>query len=88
MITLKIKFNMHQKIKLIWDFMGSDAEQTAKHHKIHLAEFAENKKLLLNITDVEQLNENHFIAYLMVDESEVFSIRDSLKPVRAEIVED
>ena len=79
---------MHRKIKLIWDFRGLDSKQTAIHHKIHLSEYATKEKLLIAKTGIEIINDNHFIAYLVVNESEVFKVRDALKPVRAEIDED
>ena len=31
---------MSRKIKLLWDFRGPDAKETAKHHTIHLKDFA------------------------------------------------
>ena len=31
---------LERKIKLLWDFRGPDALETAKHHTIHLKEFA------------------------------------------------
>ena len=37
---------MSRKIKLLWDFRGEDAAETAKHHTIHLKEFAEFKNNL------------------------------------------
>ena len=78
---------MGRTIKLIWDFKGEDAQQTAKHHVIHLKEFALKEKLLLNKSDIEDINNNHTIAYLHVKESEVFTVRDALIPHRAEIVD-
>ena len=75
-------------IKLIWDFKGDDAEQTAEHHIIHLKEFSIKEKLILNTTGVETLNEFHSIAFLNVMESEVFKVRDALIPHRAEIANE
>ena len=34
-------FDLERQIKLIWDFKGPDALETAKHHCIHLKEFAQ-----------------------------------------------
>lgn len=79
---------MRRKIKLIWDFRGLDAAQTAQHHKIHLAEYATKEKLLINKTGVEIINENYAIAFLIADEAEVFKVRDALKPLRAEVEEN
>lgn len=74
-------------IKLIWDIKGADAEQTAKHHEIHLKEFAEREKMDSQI-GVEVQNEMHSIAFMTVDKSVVYQVRDALKPHRAEIVEE
>lgn len=76
----------NRTIKLIWDFKGDDSEQTAKHHIIHLKEFSIKEKLILSDVGVEKISEFHFIAFLNVMESEVFTVRDALIPHRAEIV--
>lgn len=74
-------------IKLIWDIKGADAEQTAKHHEIHLKEFVEREKLSSDV-GIEVQNQMHSIAYMTVDRSIVYEVRDALKPHRAEIVEE
>jgi len=79
---------MNRKIKVIWEFKGPDAEQTAKHHKIHLEEFGVKENLELNIGGVEYKNEMLWLAYLIVLEKDVLTVRDALKPLRAEIFED
>jgi len=77
---------MDRNIKLIWDFHGDDAEKTANHHKIHLLEF-DTKEMLNSISfGVEKINENHFVAFMVVLEKNVFKIRDAVLPHRAEIV--
>lgn len=73
---------MERKIKLIWDFRGPVAHQTAEHHEIHLKEFAATEKLCLSITGNEKINENHSIAFLVVTDSEMKTVRDALKPHR------
>ena len=79
---------MNRKIKLIWEFSGPDAEQTAKHHKIHLEEFDVREKLEFSISGTAYLNHVTWLAYLIVLEKDVIVIRDALKPERAEIFED
>ncbi|MGB0887609.1 MAG: hypothetical protein ACPGSL_05775 [Vicingaceae bacterium] len=76
----------NRTIKLIWDFKGDEAEKTAEHHIIHLKEFSIKEKLLLSDVGVEKISEFHFVAFLNVKESEVFTVRDALIPHRAEIV--
>ena len=77
---------MSRIIKLIWDFKGDDAEQTAEHHKIHLKEFVVKEKLALNEVGIENVTKIHSIAFMNVIESDVFSVRDALIPHRAEVV--
>lgn len=78
---------MNRKIKLIWDFRGLSAEQTAKHHEIHLKEFIALEKIELNITGFDIINEVHSTAWLVVFENEMISVRDKLKPHRGEVYE-
>ncbi len=75
---------MEKKLKLIWDFRGPDAQKTAEHHEIHLKEFIQKEKLNQNITGVEMVSELYSVAYLVVDESEMITVRDVLKPHRGE----
>ncbi len=77
---------MNRDIKLIWDFKGDDAEQTAKHHVIHLKEFDARENT--NATDfgVEEINSLHHIAFMTIKEAIVFTVRDALLPHRAEVV--
>jgi len=74
-----------RKIKLIWDFHGEVALETAKHHCIHLKEFANAENLLFHEIDFTQINEMHTIAYIIVDEKDMKTYRDALKPHRGEI---
>ena len=76
---------MERKLKLIWDFKGPSAQQTAIHHEIHLKEYIAIEKLSLQITGVNHLNDMHSIAYLVVIESEMKPVRDALKPHRGQL---
>jgi hypothetical protein len=76
-----------RKIKLIWDFRGEVAAKTAEHHEIHLKEFIEAEKLELNITGFEIINEMYAIAFMVVVEKDMISVRDALKPHRGEVFE-
>lgn len=75
---------MEKKLKLIWDFRGPDAQKTAEHHDIHLKEFIQNEKLENQITGVMKIDDLYSLAYLVVNESEMISVRDALKPHRGE----
>lgn len=76
---------MSRKIKLIWDFRGETAAKTAEHHAIHLNEYLENEKLLVEKMGFEILNEMHAIAFMVVEEKDMIRFRDVLKPHRGEV---
>lgn len=74
-----------RKLKLIWDFRGPTAQKTAEHHLIHLKEYIAIEKLDISITETEDLNEVHSIAYLVIDEDKMKPIRDALRPNRGQV---
>ncbi len=74
-----------RQIKLIWDFRGEASAKTAEHHEIHLKEYISIEKLPLNITGFEIKNEMHAIAFMVVTDDNMISVRDALKPHRGEI---
>lgn len=76
---------MNKKIKLIWDFKGNESLEIAKHHCVHLAEFAKMESLLYDEIDQKQLHEMHTIAYVVVAEKDMKTFRDALKPHRGEL---
>jgi hypothetical protein len=78
---------MERKIKLLWDFKGPDALETAKHHCIHLKEFAQIESLDYHEVDYNQLNEMFTVAFITVDESNMKIFRDALKPHRGELAD-
>jgi len=78
---------MTKKIKLIWDFRGPAAEKTAEHHEKHLKEFIAIEKTNLNITGYQHVNDMHSIAYMVIEEFEMITVRDALKPHRGELYE-
>ena len=75
---------MH-KLKLIWDFRGPNALKTAEHHEIHLKQYIAIQKLDISKTGVENLTDMHSIAFLVVNESDMKPIRDTLKPHRGQV---
>lgn len=76
-----------RKIKLIWDFRGEAATKTAEHHDIHLKEYLEKEKIVLEKTGFETINEIHAIAFIVVEEKDMITFRDALKPHRGELFE-
>ena len=77
-----------KKVKLIWDFFGTDAQKTAEHHCVHLEEFAKKENIETAFSGTESPGENQVSAYLVVPESHLLSVRDALKPRRGEWWQD
>lgn len=76
---------MSRKIKLIWDFRGEDALETAKHHTNHLKEFASLEKLHFYEINILEKNPMLVSAFIIVNETDMKTFRDALKPHRGEI---
>lgn len=76
---------MGRKIKLLWDFRGPDAQETAKHHTIHLKEFAAIENLTFHEVAIQEKNPMLFSAFITVDEKDMKTFRDALKPHRGEL---
>ncbi len=72
---------------MIWDFRGMEAEQIAKHHVVHLKEFAEKHSLAPYKSDIIKMSDLYTIAHLDVSEEHLTFVRDSLKPHRGEWIE-
>ena len=76
---------MSRKIKLLWDFRGPAAKETAKHHAIHLKDFIKEEALPIDITGSNDLSKFHSVAFMVVEESSMIQIRDALLPHRGEV---
>ncbi|MHB0753978.1 hypothetical protein [Polaribacter sp. M15] len=76
---------MSRKIKLLWDFRGPDAQETAIHHTIHLKEFATLENLDFHEIDILEKNPMLFSAFITVAEKDMKIYRDALKPHRGEL---
>ena len=70
---------------MIWDFRGPDALEIAKHHVVHLEEFAVKDELFFYETDSESINKFYCIAYITVKEEDMITFRDALVPHRGEV---
>lgn len=79
--------NKTRNIQLIWDFRGEDGLETAKHHEIHLKQFAEKENIPFLATGVEQIGELHSLAFITVQEPFMKAVRDALRPHRGEIAD-
>lgn len=78
---------MNRRLKLIWDFRGSDSQKTAEHQAIHLEEFAKREKLHFYKVNFSKISEMHAIAFIIVDKVDMKIFRDALKPHRGEVAE-
>ena len=78
---------MDRKIKLIWDFRGPGATQTAKHHVIHLNEYVAIEKIDAPKAESISVSEFSATAILIVEEKDVPKLRSALKPHRGQLAE-
>ena len=76
---------MSRNIKLLWDFRGPDAKETAKHHTVHLKDFAILENLTYHEINIKENNPMLVSAFIIVDEKDMKIYRDTLKPHRGEI---
>lgn len=76
---------MEKKIKLIWDFRGPHSKKTAKHHCVHLKEYAEIEDLQFHEINISSISEMHTIAFITVNENQMKIFRDTLKPHRGQL---
>lgn len=79
---------MTERVKLIWDFRGPNAQPIAEHHAKHLSEFAEAEKLQNSITGQEEISAMHHIAFLIVEKSLMNTLRETLKPTRGQLYDE
>ena len=71
------------KIKLIWDFKGSNDLQVAVHYTKHINEFMEEKNIPFFEMGEASLSEFHQVAYVVIKKEDVNTVRDALLPHRA-----
>lgn len=74
-----------RKIKLIWDFRGVDAMETARHHARHLKEFSIKENLHFYEIDIQERNPMLCSAFMTINESDMKVFRDALQPHRGEL---
>lgn len=75
------------RIKLIWDFRGADAPGLAEHHVKHLEEFARREEFPDGECDCAPVNDKHWMAWIVVPEEKMISVRDALRPHRGQRLE-
>ncbi len=76
---------MEERVKLIWDFRGPNAEPIAQHHQKHLLEFVQLEKIENTIVGNEAVSPMHHIAFLIVGKSLMDDLREKLKPHRGQL---
>ena len=76
---------MNRKIKLIWDFRGPESLKIAEHHCVHLKEFTAIDKLDFYEINSQEISEFYSIAFIVVNEIDMITFRDALKPHRGEV---
>lgn len=79
---------MGQKVKLIWEYRGPEAQQIAEHYEHHLVEFMEEHSLMYRIAGTESLSEMYSVAFMVVDESEIEMVRNILRPRKAVLYQE
>ncbi|CAM3481343.1 hypothetical protein [Aequorivita lipolytica] len=79
---------MAERVKLIWDFRGPNAQHIAEHHAKHLDEFAETETLQHSFTGHEQITPMHHIAFMVVEKTLMNTLRETLKPTRGQMYDD
>ncbi|QQX75684.1 MULTISPECIES: hypothetical protein [Aequorivita] len=79
---------MTEKVKLIWDFRGPNAKHIATHHAKHLSEFAETENLKNALTGNEEITNMHHTAFMVVEKSQMDTLRQILKPTRGQLYDE
>tara|TARA_Y100000813_G_scaffold3937_1_gene2850 strand:+ start:146 stop:382 length:237 start_codon:yes stop_codon:yes gene_type:complete len=77
---------MENKIRLVWDFRGSDALKTAEHQLTHLVEFMVKENISYLNKSSEQISDFHSICAIIIKESDLDFIKKRLKPHRGFLV--
>ena len=75
-----------RKIRLLWDFRGPDSLEIAKHHVIHLKEFAEIDNLSFIESSVIEQSKYVNSAFIIILEVDLEAFKNPLKPHRITIV--
>ena len=73
----------HSQLKIIWEFRGGDALETANHHKVHLEDYFRTKKVTHFGIGVEEVSNAYAVAFVIIDRALLQEIKNDLKPHRA-----
>lgn len=86
MVQKSLDGNNMKQIKLIWDFRGVSAFETAKHFEIHLKDFLNKEKITDFYSETLQESDFYSTVCLIIEESYVNTVKIALKPIRAFLV--
>tara|TARA_B100000214_G_C23542958_1_gene434860 strand:- start:76 stop:312 length:237 start_codon:yes stop_codon:yes gene_type:complete len=78
---------MKKKIKLIWQFSGTNAIKIADHHLVHLNEYILQHDIDVIDKGTELINEFSSVSFIIIDNDLVEKLRVVLKPHKGLIVE-
>ena len=70
-------------LKFIWEFFGSDSNKLSHHHYLHLKEFLEKENMSYKDIGIKCVEENFSFSYVIIDDSFLEVIKNSLKPHKA-----
>lgn len=74
-----------ERVKLIWEFRGPNAQKTAEHHVVHLKEFGITEGIETTLCEVETVSEMYSMAFWVVDKNWMNDLRERLKPHRGQL---
>jgi hypothetical protein len=78
---------MNKKIKMVWQFSGSDALKMADHHLIHLNEYIHRENVHVIDKGTVLVNDFSAISFIIIDNYFVQKLRVDLKPHKGFLVE-
>ena len=70
-------------LKFVWEFFGPDSFKLSHHHYLHLKEFLEKENISHSAIGTTFEAENFSFSYVVVDDSLLELIKNSLKPHKA-----
>ena len=74
---------VENKLKLIWEFIGIDADMIAKHHFVHLNEYVEKENLKIFKIGNEKIDKNISNSFMIISEDLLYKIKKDLRPHKA-----
>ena len=79
---------MGNKVRMLWDFRGPNAQQTAEHHLIHLKEYLKIEEVWFAKTGIETVSDHYSIVFAVLSESDMQKVRSDLKPHRGQVYKE